>query len=65
MLDMTLGRAFILGPVDLLLDLQLYNAFNTDTYNYWETLNVPPGDSYVPSGYVFPRRLQLRVGLRF
>jgi len=65
MLDITLGRAFTLGPVDLLLDLQLYNAFNTDTHDYWETLNVPPGDVYTPSSYVFPRRLQLRVGLRF
>jgi len=34
-------------------------------HDWWETLNAPPGDVYVSSGYVFPYRLQLRVGFRF
>ena len=63
-LDITLGRAFQFNRVELLLDLQLFNAFNADPHDWWETLVVPPGDSYVPNGYIFPRRLQMRVGLR-
>ena len=46
-------------------DLQLFNAFNADPHDWWETLVVPPGDSFVPNGYIFPRRLQIRLGLRF
>ncbi len=64
-LDITLGRAFPIGRTELLIDLQLFNAFNADVHDWWETLLVPPGDRYVPSGFVFPRRLQLRLGFRF
>jgi hypothetical protein len=64
-LDLALGRGFDLGKVDLKIDLQLFNAFNEDSHDWWETLLVPQGENYTPSGYITPRRWMLRLSLQF
>ncbi len=62
---MGLGRRFELGPTELKLDVQLLNAFNEDSHDYWQTLEVPPGDNYIPDSYIAPRRWMLRLGVEF
>ncbi len=64
-LDGSLARDFDLGAVDLTVNLKLFNAFNEDSHDWWQTLNVPPGSRYVPSGYIRPRRLMVQVRLDF
>ena len=64
-LDLALGRRFELGRAVLKTDVQLFNVFNEDSHDWWQTLLVPPGDEYVPDGYIFPRRLTVRLGLTF
>jgi len=64
-LDLSLGRSFEAGPTTILIDLQLFNVFNNDAHDSWQTLVVAPGDAYYPRAYVLPRRLGLRLGLRF
>ena len=63
--DVALGRRFDVGAVQLKLDLQVFNVFNEDTHDWWDTLQVPADEEYVPSGYLFPRRVMIRFGLEF
>jgi hypothetical protein len=64
-LDVALGRTFPLGPTEFKIDLQLFNVLNEDAHDWWETLVVPPGDEFVPSGYIQPRRLMVRLNLSY
>ena len=64
-LDLGLVRDFDLGAVDLTFNVKLFNVFNEDGHDWWETLNVPPGSQYVPSGYIMPRRWMLQARLSF
>ncbi len=64
-LDASIGRRFDLGRVDVKLDLQVLNVTNEDAFDFWEDLTVGPGEQFVPSGYIFPRRAMLRVGIEF
>ncbi len=63
--DLSLGRRFDVGAVELKLDVQLFNVFNEDTHDWWEELTVARNEEYVPAGYLFPRRVMLRFGLEF
>ncbi len=63
--DVALGRRFDVGELQLKLDLQVFNVFNEDTFDWWQTLQVPADEVYVPSGYLFPRRVMIRFGLEF
>ena len=63
--DLSFGRRFDVGQVQLKLDLQVLNVFNEDTWDWWDTLQVPADEEYVPSGYLFPRRVMIRFGLQF
>jgi outer membrane receptor protein involved in Fe transport len=63
--DLSLSRPFDLGPVDLTVRLDLLNATNEDSWEYWQTLNVPPGDHYRPNYYLWPRRLMVNLALDF
>lgn len=63
--DLSFGRRFDVGRAQLKLDVQLFNIFNEDTYDWWEELTVAPDEEYVPSGYLFPRRVTIRFGLEF
>jgi outer membrane receptor protein involved in Fe transport len=63
--DLGLARDFTLGATNLRLNLKLYNALNEDSHDWWQSLNVPPGSVYVPSGYIWPRRLMVHLRLDF
>ncbi len=65
LVDLSFGRRFDAGRVELKLDLQLFNVFNEDVHDWWEELTVAPDEMYVPDGYVYPRRVMLRLGLEF
>jgi len=64
-LDLSIGRGFEAGPTTITIDLQFFNVFDNDAHDSWQTLIVAPGDSYYPRAYVLPRRLGLRLGVRF
>jgi hypothetical protein len=64
-LDLSLGRTFKAGPTAIQIDLQLFNVFNNEAHDSWETLIVAPGDTYYPRAYVLPRRIGLRFGISF
>ena len=64
-LDFSLGRRFEAGSVTIQVDAQLFNAFNDDAHDAWETLVVAPGDSFYPDAYILPRRWSLRLGVKF
>jgi hypothetical protein len=64
-LDLGLGRPFDLGAVEIKLDIQLLNALNEDSHDWWQSLNVRPDETFVPSGYITPRRFMVRLGVRF
>ncbi len=38
-------------------------GFNADPHDWWQTLEVGPGESFIPDGYIAPRRWMLRLGL--
>ncbi len=64
-LDLALGRRFDLGRSELKLDVQVLNVFNEDSHDWWQSLIVPAGSQFVPDGYVFPRRVMVRLRLDF
>ena len=64
-LDLSFGRRFDVGAVQLKLDLQLLNVFNEDSFDSWEELTVAPDEAYVPDEYIWPRRVMIRFGLEF
>ena len=60
LLDVSLGRGFKAGRTEIRLDVQLFNVFNNDAHDGWETLEVAPGDEFYPDHFVLPRRWMLR-----
>ena len=64
-LDLSLGRSFGAGPTLINIDLQLFNVFNNEAHDSWQTLILRPGDEYYPSAYVLPRRSGVRLGISF
>ena len=63
--DRIFGRDFEAGPTEVGVILKVFNIFGDEGHDWWQTLNVPPGDSYVPSGYIWPRRAMVQLRLRF
>ncbi len=63
--DLSFGRRFDTGKFQLKLDVQLLNVLNEDTHDWWEELAVAPDEEYVPAGYLYPRRVMIRLGLEF
>ena len=63
--DLGLSRGFPIGGADLEVNLKLYNALNEESHDWWQTLNVEPDEVYVPSGYIWPRRLMVHLRLEF
>ena len=61
-LDLAIGKRIDAGPTTVKIDLQLFNVFNEDSHDWWQTLNVAPGDSFVPDGYIFPRPADAAAG---
>ena len=63
--DISVGRRFDVGKVGLKLDVQVLNLTNEDDHDFFETLVVPASSNFTPSGYIFPRRVMLRIGIEF
>ena len=64
-LDLTLGRRFeFSNGASVRFDAQLFNVFNEDAHDFWETDSYRRGQ-FVPSDYVLPRRVMLRFSLDF
>ena len=64
-LDLSLGRSFEAGSATIRIDAQLFNVFNDDAHDAFQTLVVAPGDAYYPTAHVLPRRLGLRLSVEF
>jgi hypothetical protein len=64
-IDLGLSKDFDAGAANIQLNVHLYNALNEDHHDWWQTLNVEPGDVYVPSGYIWPRRAMIHLRLGF
>ena len=66
LVDLAIGKRFKLPRgTTLKVDAQVFNVFNEDAPQFWETLALQPGDRFVPSDWVLPRRVMLRLGLEF
>lgn len=66
LLDVRLGKRFGLGDVRLKLDGWLYNALNSTASIGHASLRLEdPGEDFVPSRWVHPRRLMLVAGVAF
>jgi outer membrane receptor protein involved in Fe transport len=65
LLDLSIGRRFPVGGNTFKLDLQVLNALNEDANEFFETLVLQEGDTLLPSDWIFPRRLVVRVGWEF
>ena len=65
-LDLRLGKRFDLGDLQLKLDTYLYNAFNSTSSIWNQSLWIQtPGEEFIPSSWVEPRRLMLLAGFVF
>ncbi|MEZ5331068.1 MAG: TonB-dependent receptor [Thermoanaerobaculia bacterium] len=64
-LDVGIGKRFEIGRSEIKLDFQVLNLLNEDANQFWETLVLGPGDRFVPSDFVYPRRGILRLGVSF
>jgi outer membrane receptor protein involved in Fe transport len=64
-LDLGIGKRWKIGEMELKTDLQVLNALNEDAHQFWETQQLGPGDGYVPTDFVYPRRAVIRLGLTF
>jgi outer membrane receptor protein involved in Fe transport len=66
LIDLALGKRITLPhDVVLKLDAQVFNLLNEDSHQFWETLVLAPGDTFVESEWVLPRRVMLRLGVEF
>ena len=66
MLDVRFGKRFALGDVQLKLDAYLYNALNSTASTWNSSLRLEdPGEDFIPSRWVEPRRLMLLAGFVF
>ena len=65
-LDLALQKDFrIASSMNLELGIQLLNALNEDAVEYYSSWTLYPGQEFTPSGWVNPRRLQLKARLTF
>ena len=66
LIDFSLGKRWQLpGGFILKTDLQLLNLLNSTAVQFWNTQVLNEGDEFVPSWWVRPRRLMLRIGLEY
>lgn len=66
LVDLAIGwRAHLGGDAWLKLDAQIFNLFNDDSYNFYQTLIIQPGDQFSPDSFQLPRRIMIRAGVMF
>ena len=66
LLDVRLGKRFDLGNLQLKLDAYVYNALNSTASIWNSSLRLEtPGEDFIPSSWVEPRRLMFLAGFLF
>jgi len=66
LVDFSIGRDWAIpGNGILKTDLQFFNILNSTAVDNWVDYVLNPGDVFVPSIWVRPRRLMLRIGLEY
>jgi len=66
LIDFAIGKRWQLpGRFILKTDLQFFNLLNSTAVDMWATSVLNEGDEFVPSMWVKPRRLMLRIGLEY
>ena len=66
LVDFSIGKHWnISGNGVLKTDLQFFNLLNNTATDWFETVILAPGDEFIPTWWVKPRRLMLRVGVEF
>ncbi len=64
--DLGIGKRFNLGGnVALQVDLQFFNLINNTPTDWYETVVLDEGETFIPTVWIKPRRLQLHVGIEF
>ncbi len=51
--------------IDLTIGIEVLNLFNEDAVENFASWQLYPGDDFVPSNWINPRRAQLRVKFAF
>ena len=65
-LDLRFGKHFDFGGVGLELDAWLYNTLNSTASIWMTSLQLEePGETFIPSSWVEPRRVMLLAGISF
>jgi hypothetical protein len=66
LIDVGIGKRFRLADKgELKLDLQIFNLLNDDATDWFETVSLDEGETFLANTWVKPRRLMLRVGFEF
>ena len=66
LIDFSIGKRWQLpGRFILKTDLQFFNLLNSTAAEGWARNFLNEGDEFVPSMWVKPRRLMLRIGLEY
>jgi len=66
LIDFSIGKRWRLpGNFILKTDLQFFNLLNSTAVDQWQDYVLNEGDEFVPSMWVKPRRLMLRIGLEY
>jgi len=66
LIDFSIGKRWQLpGRFILKTDLQFFNLLNSTAVDQWQDYVLNEGDEFVPSMWVKPRRLMLRIGLEY
>lgn len=65
--DLAFGKRFDVGNRGVArLDVQVFNLFNENWHDYWQSQVLQtPGQTFLPSSYVAPRRVMARAGFSF
>ena len=66
LVDFAIGKRFrIPGDGTLKLDFQIFNLLNNDSTDWMRTWVLDYPEEFIPSWWMYPRRLQIHVGLEW
>jgi hypothetical protein len=66
LIDFGFGKRIALpAGGELKLDLQVFNLLNEDAITLWDSLILQEGEQFLPSWWVLPQRVMLRLGLEY
>lgn len=65
-IDLLIGKRFNVSGAVLKFDATIYNLLNDNADLFFEDLRLQnPGDTFIPSDWMLPRRLMVRFGFEF